>query len=114
MAAISLRSAQLPTTYVFTSATTWQEVQLPPRCRVTVTVTGVAGALGFAKNGSPASPEEPADGGAVGTHTQALPADSLVTFRMAPRSANPSGQSIFIAASSGTPAISVTLEDLEN
>jgi hypothetical protein len=114
MAAINIRAAQLPTVYTFTSATTWQEVQLPPRCRVTVTVTGVAGVLAFTKNGDPASPEEPADGGAVGTHTQALPADSLVTFRMAPQSANPSGQSIFVAAGSGTPAVSVVLEALEN
>jgi len=38
MAAINLRDAPIPTVYTFSAETTWQEVQLPPRCRVTVRV----------------------------------------------------------------------------
>lgn len=114
MAAINLRAAPLPTVYTFTSATTWQEVQIPPRCRVTVTFEGTAGYIGFESNGVVASPEEPADGGAVGTHRQPAPADAPMTFRAAPVTDYRNGQSIFLAASSGTPSACVTLEALES
>ncbi len=114
MAAINLRAAQLPTVYSFTSATTWQEVQIPPRCRVTVTCEGTAGYLGFESNGAVASPEEPADGGAVGTHRQPCAADAPMSFRCAPVTGYRNGQSIFLAASSGTPSITVALEALES
>jgi len=113
MAAIDLRGAILPTSYTFTAATTWQEVQLPPSVRVTVGCVGTAGYLGFARNGTVASPEEPADGGAVGTHRVTLAADSLVSFRIR-ADRNNNGQSIFIAASSGTPSYEIALEHVES
>lgn len=114
MAAINLRASPLPTVYTFTSAATWQEVQLPPRCRVTVTCEGTAGYLAFPMVGVVASPEEPADGGAVGTHRQPINADAPTTMRIAPLTEYRSGCSIFIAAQSGTPSVSVLLESLES
>lgn len=114
MAAIDLRAAILPTCYTFTAATTWQEIQLPPSVRVTVGCEATAGYLGFARNGVVASAETPSDGGAVGTHRVALLADSLVSFRLRADAANPSGQSVFMAAQSGTPTYSVTVEHLES
>jgi hypothetical protein len=114
MAAINLRAADLPWPYTFTAATTWQEVQLPPRCRVTVTCEGTAGYLGFPSAGVVASPEEPADGGAVGTHRQPINADAPSTFRVAPVTSYRDGCSIFLAATSGTPSITVLLESLES
>lgn len=112
MAAIDLRKAVLPTSYLFTPGTTWQEVQLPPRCRVTVTMAGADGELGFARNGTTASPEEPADGGAQGSHFQNLPADALVQFDIVPDTANPGGQSIFLATQNSATACSVSLTHL--
>lgn len=114
MAAIDLRAAPIPTVYTFTAATTWQEIQLPPRCRATVSVESANGYLGFEKNGTVSSPEEPTDGGAVGTHRVKFSQDTLVTFRVAPITDYRNGQSIFVAAASGTPTASVVLEALES
>ena len=113
MAAIDLRGATLPTCYTFTAATTWQEVKLPPSVRYTIDVGSTAGYLGFARNGATASPEEPTDGGAVGTHKVSILASSQPSRRVTADSKVPSGQSIFIAASSGTPTYTVELEHVE-
>lgn len=109
MAAIDLRKAVLPHAYLFTPGTTWQEVQLPPRCRLTVTMAGADGELAFARNGAVASPEEPEDGGAQGTHFQNLPANALVQFDLVPDVNNPGGQSIFLATQNSATVCSVSL-----
>jgi len=114
MAAIDLRAATPLWAYAFTSATTWQEVKMPPRCRVTVTIESGTAYLAGPANGTTASPEEPTDGGAVGTHRQLLgTADAPYSFRLTPDPANPSGVSIFLAATTGTPTISVLIESCE-
>ena len=114
MAAIDLSNAILPTTYLGTTASTWQELKLPPSVRVTLTFSSATGIFAMARNGDPASPEEPADGGAVGSHYQTVGANEKLTFRIRADSTNPSGQSIFVASSSGTPAYIVFLEHLES
>jgi len=114
MAAINLRDAPIPTVYTFSAETTWQEVQLPPRCRVTVQIKGAGGYLAFKANGDPASPETPSDGGAVGTHRVSITQDSLTTYRSAPITSYRTGQSVFIASQSGTRTAEVVLESLES
>lgn len=114
MAAIVLSNAPNPTAYTFTSATTWQEIKLPPRSRVTVSFVAPGGYLAFASNGPVSAPETPTDGGAVGTHRQILAADALISFRAPADMSHPSGQSIFLASQSATPAATITLEPLES
>jgi hypothetical protein len=114
MAAIDLRAAVPMWTYTFTAATTWQEILLPARCRGTVTIESGTGYLAGPANGATASPEAPTNGGAVGTHRQLLgTADAPYSFRMTPTADRLSGQSIFIAATTGTPTVSVLIESCE-
>lgn len=114
MAAIDLTAATLPTVYTFTAATTWQEVYLPSRCRVTVTCESVAGYMAFKANGDPASPEEPEDGGAVGTHRQKIPADAPLSFRLKVGQRTTGVPLLFVAGSTGTPTMTVALEEVES
>lgn len=114
MAAIDLRLSAPLWVYTFTAAATWQQVQLPPRCRVTVTPESGTVYLAGPANGATATPEAPADGGAVGTHRVRLAtADAPYSFRVTPDAENPGGISIYIAAVSGTPTVSVLIESCE-
>lgn len=108
MAAIVLHPlATFPHGYTHTFGTTWQRFDLDPRSRVvTVENHDASIDLRVAHDGMglPASPEAPADGGAVGTHYSIVPASQSRVYRIREDStARDSSGSIYIAGASGTP-----------
>tara|TARA_Y100000593_G_scaffold57146_1_gene106398 strand:+ start:2503 stop:2844 length:342 start_codon:yes stop_codon:yes gene_type:complete len=111
MAAIDLSSATGPGwRYTYTAATTWQEFILPPTClRFCVEPESIGAYVAGPKNGAPASPEIPADGGAVGNHRSPAAADGSYEEPIRP-GGQPGNISIFVAAQSGTPTITIVLD----
>jgi len=99
--------AAFPSGYTHTCDTVWQKLDLDPRSRVVTVENRDASSdlyVAFDKMGIPASAEEPADNGAVGTHYSTVPASQTRVYRLredgTPRDA---AASIYIAGASGTP-----------
>lgn len=113
MAAIDLTAADTTPWGVTTASvgTTWQEYQLPSWCRV-VTVKGDAALyVAWDKMGLPSgTPEEPADGGAVGTHRYPVAANAALAVPIRDHSRDEATASIFVAAQSGTATVNLVVQ----
>lgn len=104
MAAINLTGASgSPFSHRYTSAVTWQEIQLPTWAKAVVVTPHSADArVAFSSSDGTA----PVDGAAVGTHFQTVKDAASFSFPVAGSTA---GTSVFVAAASGTPAIEILL-----
>ena len=109
--AIDLRQAKVPWIYAATISTTWTQVQLPAKARK-VTITGVGADIKFAypANGDPASPDEPQDGLAVGTHYEVASADVPTEVNIAAGGLRPEVASVFIAAPAIDTSVRIHIE----
>lgn len=113
MAAISLVGmTTFPNGHTATAATTWQEFALDPRAKA-VTVHNEDDTIklyvAFDNMGTD-NAEQPADGGAVGTHRLPLPAGQSRRWEVRDESGVATTGSVFVASASGTPTYTVEQE----
>lgn len=116
MAAVDLSALTLaPWTYTLSLTTSWQEVQIPAWADVDI-VPEVAVYLGFPQAGALATPETPADAGAVGTHRIAVASGTIVgDFWPEPQTHSsaqpqPLPKKLYLAAQSGTGSCTVVVK----
>jgi hypothetical protein len=113
MAAITLADiSTLPTGHTVATATTWQEFTLgTDHTHVTIhnEDSSIAMYVAFDNMGT-GDAEQPADGGAVGTHRILLPAGTSRRWALRDRRTGRVSTSVFVASASGTPTVTVEPE----